>query len=78
MLLMALQLGLYCLMYILLVKCAVGSSGRNCLYFYPKAYMEEAQALGLMQAPSLVAPSDPPMIYAGVAGITDFLNRSAR
>ena len=43
-----------------------------------EAYMEEAQALGLTQAPSLVDPSDPPMIYAGVAGITDFLNRSAR
>ncbi|MDO4387410.1 MAG: hypothetical protein Q4E18_15555 [Clostridia bacterium] len=45
--LLALQLGLYCLMYILLVKCAVGSSGRNCLYFYPKAYMEEAQRRGI-------------------------------
>ena len=26
------------MLYILLIKCAVGSSGLRCLYFYPKAY----------------------------------------
>ena len=30
------QIVLYCLLYLLLVKCAVRDSGRNCLYFYPK------------------------------------------
>ena len=37
------QVILYCLLYILLVKCAVRDSGRNCLYFYPKEFLEEAQ-----------------------------------
>ena len=41
-------------------------------------YMDEAQALGLSQAPSLVAQSDPPMIYAGVTDIKDFLSQSSR
>ena len=41
-------------------------------------YMDEAQVLGLSQAPSLVAQSDPPMIYAGVANIKDFLSQSSR
>ncbi len=41
-------------------------------------YMDEAQALGLSQAPSLVAQSDPPMIYAGVTNIKDFLSQSSR
>lgn len=42
-----LQIALYCLLYFLLVKCAVQNSGRNCLYFYPKAYLDEAQNRGL-------------------------------
>ena len=41
-------------------------------------YMDEAQALGLSQVPSLVAQSDPPMIYAGVTNIKDFLSQSSR
>ena len=41
-------------------------------------YMDEAQALGLSQAPSLVAQSDPPMIYAGVTNIKDFLSQPSR
>ncbi len=41
------QLVLYCLLYILLVKCAVRDSGRNCLYFYPKEYIEEAERRGI-------------------------------
>ena len=42
-----LQIALYCLLYFLLVKSAVQNSGRNCLYFYPKAYLDEAQNRGL-------------------------------
>ena len=41
------QLVLYCLLYILLVKCAVRNSGLNCLYFYPKEYIEEAHRRGI-------------------------------
>ena len=36
-----LQLILYCALFIFLVKCAVKSSGLNCLYFYPKEYIDE-------------------------------------
>lgn len=43
----ALQIALYCLLFFLLVKCAVKDSGRNCLYFYPKAYLDEAQRRGI-------------------------------
>lgn len=43
----ALQIALYCLLFSLLVKCAVKDSGRNCLYFYPKAYLDEAQRRGI-------------------------------
>ena len=42
-----LQLVLYCLLYILLVKCAVRDSGLHCLYFYPKEYIEEAHRSGI-------------------------------
>lgn len=42
-----LQIGLYCLLFFLLVKCAVRDNGMNCLYFYPKAYIEEAEKRGL-------------------------------
>jgi len=38
---------LYCLLFILLVKCAVRNNGMNCLYFYPKEYIEEADRRGL-------------------------------
>lgn len=41
------QIVLYCLLYLLLVKCAVRDSGRNCLYFYPKEYIAEAQRRGI-------------------------------
>ena len=43
-----------------------------------EAYMEEAQALGLTQVPSLVTRSNPPMIYAGVTNIKDFLKQVDR
>lgn len=42
-----LQLVLYCLLFVVLVKCAAGNSGLNCLYFYPKEYIEEAERRGL-------------------------------
>lgn len=42
-----LQNVLYCLLFILLVKCAVRNNGMNCLYFYPKEYIEEAERRGL-------------------------------
>ena len=42
-----LQLILYCLLFAFLVKCAARNSGLNCLYFYPKEYIEEAQKRGL-------------------------------
>lgn len=41
-----LQNVLYCLLFIGLVKCAVRDSGLNCLYFYPKEYIEEAHKRG--------------------------------
>ena len=42
-----LQIVLYCLLFVLLVKCAAKNSGRNCLYFYPKDYLSEAQKRGI-------------------------------
>lgn len=42
-----LQNVLYCLLFILPVKCAVRNNGMNCLYFYPKEYIEEADRRGL-------------------------------
>ncbi len=42
------QIVLYCLLYIFLVKCAVRNSGRNCLYFYPKEYIDEAHKRGIV------------------------------
>ena len=45
--LLFLQNVLYCLLYVLLIKCAVKNDGRNCLYFYPKDFLEEAQIRGI-------------------------------
>lgn len=42
-----LQNVLYCLMFILPVKCAVRNNGLNCLYFYPPEFIEEAQKRGI-------------------------------
>lgn len=42
-----LQIVLYCLLFMLLVKCAARNSGRNCLYFYSDEYLAEAQKRGL-------------------------------
>lgn len=45
--LLFLQNVLYCLLYALLIKCAVKNDGSNCLYFYPKDFLEEAQIRGI-------------------------------
>ena len=42
-----LQNVLYCLLFLFLVKCAVRDNGINCLYFYPKEYIEEAHKRGI-------------------------------
>ena len=42
-----LQILLYCALFAVLVKGAVRDNGLNCLYFYPKEYIEEAEKRGL-------------------------------
>ena len=42
-----LQLVLFCALFTLLVRIGAGSSALNCLYFYPKAYREQAFRLNL-------------------------------
>jgi len=44
---LVLQIALFCLLYILMVKFAVRDSGLNCLYFYPKDFLAEAERRGL-------------------------------
>ena len=39
-------------------------------------YLQEATALGLTHAPSLVVQANPPIIYAGVARIKEFLEQA--
>lgn len=51
---LVLQIILYCLLYIFLVKCAVKNNGLNCLYFYPKAYIDEAQKRGIADKDSIM------------------------
>ena len=46
--LLAIQNVCYCLLFLGLVKCAVRNSGMNCLYFYPKEYIDEAQKRGII------------------------------
>ncbi len=38
-----------CLLFFLLVRCAVKNDGLNCIYFYPQAYIDEAQKRGLTE-----------------------------
>ena len=45
--LVLLQIVLYCLLFVVLIKCAVRNSGLNCLYFYPKEYIDEAHKRGI-------------------------------
>ena len=44
---LVLQLVLYCLLFLLMVKCLARDNGLNCLYFYPKEYIAEAYRRGL-------------------------------
>lgn len=43
---LALQITLYCLLFLLLVKLAVRDSGIHCLYFYPKPYLRRPSTGG--------------------------------
>lgn len=43
-----LQLVLYCLLFLLPIKCVLRNNGINCLYFYPKEYIDEAQKRGII------------------------------
>ena len=47
--LLLLQNVLYCFLFLALVKCAARDSGLNCLYFYPPAFIDEAQKRGIIQ-----------------------------
>ena len=46
--LIVLQLVLYCVLFLVPIKCALKNNGINCLYFYPKEYVEEAQRRGII------------------------------
>ena len=83
--LLLLQIVLYCLLYLALVKCAVRDSGRNCLYFYPQEFLDEAQKRGIadkdeemrrgkrfMTVFCLVIFFAPVAIIAGWNGVKDF------
>ncbi len=77
------QLVLYCLLYILLVKCAVRNSGLNCLYFYPKEYIEEAHRRGIADKDAVMKKGKRFMIpfciiiFAAVVLIVSVWNRAA-
>ena len=45
--LLVFQIVLYCLLFIAMVKVLARDSGLNCLYFYPKDYIDEAARRGL-------------------------------
>ena len=45
--LLLLQIVLYCVLFLAIVKCAARNSGLNCLYFYPAEYIEEAEKRGI-------------------------------
>ena len=49
-----LQLTLFCLLFLAMVKALVRSSGKNCLYFYPQPYLAEAQKRGLADPAALL------------------------
>lgn len=76
-----LQLVLYCLLYILLVKCAVRDSGLHCLYFYPKEYIEEAHRRGIADKAAVMKSGKRFMIpfciiiFAAPILMTSFWNR---
>ena len=47
MMLLWVQIALYCLLFFLMVKFAAKDNGLNCLYFYPKEYINETDRRGL-------------------------------
>ncbi len=49
-----LQLILYCLLFTLLIKLAVKDNGINCLYFYPKEYINKAVEIGLSDMDTII------------------------
>ena len=51
---LVLQNVLYCLLFLLMVKCLARSSGKNCLYFYPKEFIAEADRRGLTDKNALM------------------------
>lgn len=82
---LVIQLVLYCLLFLLLVKLAVQDSGRNCLYFYPKDYLAEAERRGIAnqaavmkEAPRFMVPfcivifAAPVLVIAFWNHVTDF------
>ena len=42
------QIILYCLLFVVLVKYAVRENGIHCMYFYPKEYIDKAQERGII------------------------------
>ena len=55
--LLLLQNVLYCLLYVMLIKCAVKNDGLNCLYFYPKEYIEETEKRGIANKETVMKKS---------------------
>ena len=53
---------LYCLLFILMVKCLVRKDGMNCVYFYPKEYIEEADKRGLIDKDAVMKKGKQVMI----------------
>ena len=78
---LALQITLYCLLFLLLVKLAVRDSGIHCLFFYPKPYLEEAQRRGIAEKGAIMAQGKRFLIpfcvgmLAVLVGILAFWNR---
>lgn len=58
-----LQIVLYCLLFVLLVKCAAGRTGLNCLYFYPEAFIDEAQRRGLAEKSAVMKKGKRFMVF---------------
>ena len=59
---MLLQNILYCLLFILMVKCLVINHVMNCVYFYPKEYIEEADKRGLIDKDAVMKKGKQVMI----------------
>ena len=51
---LVLQNVLYCLLFLVMVKCLARDSGKNCMYFYPKEFIAEADRRGLTDKDALM------------------------